>query len=112
MGIIQTAYLTHMRQAARSIPRLARYKIGSAWTTAEIAEAEVLENGSVAISFYVRRASAENVPATRFRLFDEGGSLLADKEETVSFTDETPEVLYRFRFTVEAAEGAEPVEEP
>lgn len=105
-GIIQAAYLTHMRQAARSIPRLAKYRIGSTWRTAQIEEAEVMENGTVAISFYVRRASGENVPATRFRLYDDSGSVLADKTETVSFTDETPEVLYRFRFTVEAVEGS------
>lgn len=103
MSAITNHLLNAVRQRIASVCDHGRYQENSAWYTANIYKAEIQDNGSVTVSFYVdRQDSADS--ASDFQLCDAEGNVLAEREETVAFSAGLNRILYRFRFGVAVVE--------
>ena len=106
--IISNALLNGLREhLAADMPGYGQYKIGSTWYDSPIELGEVKQNGSVCVSFKIEAQDALITPATQFRLCDANGETLAERIEEIPFTEEVSELLYRFRFEINAKEESE-----
>lgn len=102
---ISSNLLGALRQRIITVAAYGQYKIGSAWHNAEIESGYVRANGSVCVSFIVEPQDAALTPATQFRLCDEDGNVLAEREDTIAFIQNAADALLcRFRFSVKAGE--------
>jgi len=104
---ITNAMLSSLRGHIVSIAAYGQYKIADTWHRGKIETAEVRANGSVLVTFYVEPADAALTPATAFRLCAEDGTVLAEREETLAFTqNQADAIMYRFKFGVRVGEDA------
>ena len=94
---IGEALLTGERQHMIDMTASGRYMIGGTWYGAEINSAAIQQNGAVHITFYARGQDTALTPATRFQLLNTAGDVLAEREETISFTSGLEEILIRFK---------------
>ena len=83
-----------------------QYRIGNTWYTSPIDIAEVRQNGSIRISYYIEPKDSALTPANMFRLRSSDGKTLVSRTETISFSADIPRMLYQFRFEIFAREEA------
>lgn len=92
--------LNRLRQHIVDSVSYGRYRIGSTWYRAEINSKGIQSNGSVYITFYIRKPTGSSSPANRFRLMSSNSQILAERIEDVSFAENMETILYRFKFGV------------
>lgn len=97
---ITSAMLNKLRQHIADICAYGRYKVGNTWYRADISSASVQSNGAVHVMFYISQPSGTTGSATGFQLCDANGNLLAERAETVPFSQYTQEINIRFKFGV------------
>lgn len=100
---ITDALMNGLRMHLKDRIAYGRYRIDGKWQRAELNSAEVRDNGSVHVSFYVRRADGSSSPADCFQLCAADGTVLAEKVENIAFAQYMDAILYRFRFGVNVA---------
>ena len=76
----------------------ARYRLGSAWHTAQISRKERMKDGRVAVYFPIIPQTTEEVTITTVQLYDNSGALWAEKAEDIKIESVQEGVLYRFTF--------------
>lgn len=76
----------------------ARYKIGGAYTRAEISRRERLKDGRVAVYFTIDAQAGKDVTISEVQLFDTNNDLWASKAENIVIRGVQEGVLYRFTF--------------
>ena len=101
---ITSTMLGGLRQHIVDMVSRSRYMIDGTWHTAEINSKAVQSNGSVHVTFYVRRADGSSSPATRFQILNASGQVLAERTENVAFAQHMDAILYRFKFGVSVSE--------
>lgn len=101
---ITSAMLGGLRQHIVDMVDHGRYMIDGTWRRVEINSKAVQENGSVHVTFYIRRADGSSSPATRFQLRNRSNQVLAERTETVAFVQHMDAILYRFKFGVSVSE--------
>ena len=99
--VITKTYLDTIRDAAAAAVAKAQYRIGTDWKDAQIEEASRQVNGSVHVSFYVRKdptQPSEGVNA--LRVVNSAGVALVTKDESIPFGPGVDRLLYRFKINI------------
>ena len=100
MNITET-YMNAIRTAAAAEVKDAQYRIGTKWIRAEIVEASVQLNGSVHISFYVKKDDSQpNAGVNALRVRNSAGVALVTKTDSVPFSAGVDRLLYRFKIGI------------
>ena len=95
---IGEAMLTGERQHIIDMTAYGRYLIGETWYNAAIDDAAIQAGGAVYISFYAAPQGADGMTITKLQLCNSSNAMLAEREETLTFTSAQERILIRFKF--------------
>ncbi len=73
----------------------AKYKAGDTFTTVQITNASILEDGRISISFLIDHVETD-ITVSEVQLFNEADVMLASKTESIALQAFSEGILYRF----------------
>lgn len=97
---LDSAYLSENRKRIKQDISYARYKVGSTWHRAKIESATVLADGRVEATFLIDHTISGNITVTGIELYDQNGTRIGGKSESITRADATEGILYVARFSL------------
>ena len=99
---MENAALNSIKNHIKNSIAYARYKIGSTYYRAEIANAQVLSDGKIAKDVQINSELSGNITITEIQLYDHNGNLWDKKIESISRSSTQEGILYRFAYTIKS----------
>lgn len=102
MGVFtyDEAYLDSKRKQIKNDVAYARYQVGEDWYTAEIENAEVLENGCIEVTFIIDHTVTGNITVTAIELYSRNGARIGRKNVNITRSDATEGIMYVCRLSL------------